>query len=59
MRSNIDNTNRRQEKDKRLNYKLRVICMQKGIVFVFANYLDRVPVWNYATGGFKKGEWWE
>jgi hypothetical protein len=32
--------------------------MQKGIVFVFANYLDKVLVQNYAIGGFKKGEWW-
>jgi hypothetical protein len=30
--------------------------MQKGIVvFVFANYLDDVPVWNYAVSGFKRG----
>jgi hypothetical protein len=28
--------------------------MQKGIVvFVFANYLDNVLVWNYAMSGFK------
>jgi hypothetical protein len=33
--------------------------MQKGIVFVFANYLDKVLAWNYAMGGFKKGEWRE
>jgi hypothetical protein len=30
--------------------------MQKGIVvFVFANYLDDVLVWNYAMNGFKRG----
>jgi hypothetical protein len=30
--------------------------MQKGItVFVFANYLDDVLVWNYAVNGFKRG----
>jgi hypothetical protein len=30
--------------------------MQKGkVVFVFANYLDNVPVWNYAMSGFKRG----
>ena len=30
--------------------------MQKGIVvFVFANYLDDVLVWNYARSGFKRG----
>jgi hypothetical protein len=30
--------------------------MQKGIVvFVFANYLDDVLVWNYAMRGFKRG----
>jgi hypothetical protein len=30
--------------------------MQKGIVvFNFANYLDNVPVWNYAMSGFKRG----
>jgi hypothetical protein len=48
-----------QIEDKRkatLNYKLRVILMQKGIVvFVFANYLDNVLVWNYAMIGFKRG----
>jgi hypothetical protein len=48
-----------QIEDKRkakANYKLRVILMQKGIVvFVFANYLDNVLVWNYAMSGFKKG----
>ena len=48
-----------QIEDKRrqkLNYKLRVILMQKGIVvFVFANYLDDVLVWNYAMSGFKRG----
>jgi hypothetical protein len=35
--------------------------MQKGIVvFVFANYLDDVLVWNYAIGlreGLKRQEW--
>jgi hypothetical protein len=48
-----------QIEDKRkakLNYKLRVILMQTGIVvFVFANYLDDVLVWNYAMSGFKRG----
>jgi hypothetical protein len=30
--------------------------MQKGIVvFVFANYLDDVLVWNYAMTGFERG----
>jgi hypothetical protein len=30
--------------------------MQKGIVvFVFANYLDDVLVWNYAMSGFNRG----
>jgi hypothetical protein len=30
--------------------------MQKGIVvFVFANYLDYVLVWNYAMSGFERG----
>jgi hypothetical protein len=30
--------------------------MQKEIVvFVFANYLDDVLVWNYAISGFKRG----
>jgi hypothetical protein len=30
--------------------------MQKGIVvFVFANYLEDVLVWNYAISGFKRG----
>jgi hypothetical protein len=39
-----------------LNYRLREILMQKGIVvFVFANYLDDVLVWNYAMSGFKRG----
>jgi hypothetical protein len=38
-----------------LNYKLHVILMQKGIiVFIFANYLDDVLVWNYAMSGFKR-----
>jgi hypothetical protein len=53
---NVDNANRRQEKGKKLNYKLHVICVQKGIVFIFAGYLDRALVRNYAIGGFKKGE---
>jgi hypothetical protein len=44
---NVDNANRRQKKGKKLNYKLRAILMQKGIVvFIFANYLDDVLVWN-------------
>jgi hypothetical protein len=51
---NVDNANRRQKKGKKLNYKLRVILMQKGIVFVFANYLDDVLVWNYDMSGFKR-----
>jgi hypothetical protein len=30
--------------------------MQKGVVlFIFANYLDNVLVWNYAMRGFKRG----
>jgi hypothetical protein len=30
--------------------------MQKGIVvFIFANYLSNVLVWNYAMSGFKRG----
>jgi hypothetical protein len=30
--------------------------MQKGIVvFIFANNLDNVLVWNYAMSGFKRG----
>jgi hypothetical protein len=30
--------------------------MKKGIVvFVFANYLGDVLVWNYAMSGFKRG----
>jgi hypothetical protein len=53
---NVDNANRRQKKRQKLNYKLRVILMQKGIVvFIFANYLDDVLVWNYAMSGFKRG----
>jgi hypothetical protein len=48
---NVDNANRRQK----LNYKLHVILMQKGtVVFVFANYLDDVLVWNYAMSGFNR-----
>jgi hypothetical protein len=44
---NVDNANRRQKKGKKLNYKLCVILMQKGIlVFVFANYSDAVLVWK-------------
>ncbi len=50
---NVDNVNRRQEKGKKLNYKLHKICMQKEILFVFANYLDNVLVWNYAIGRLK------
>jgi hypothetical protein len=53
---NVDNVNRRQKERQKLNYKLHVILMQKGIVvFVFANYLDKVLVWNYAMGEFKRG----
>jgi hypothetical protein len=47
-----------QIKDKRKSKaKLQhVILMQKGIVvFIFANYLDDVLVWNYAMSGFKRG----
>jgi hypothetical protein len=30
--------------------------MQKGIVvFIFANYLNNVLVWNYDISGFKRG----
>jgi hypothetical protein len=40
----------------KLNYKLCVILMQKEIiVFIFANYLDNILVWNYAMSGFKRG----
>ncbi len=53
---NVDNANRKQKKGKSLNYKLYVILVQKGIVvFVFANYIDNVLVWNYAMSGFKRG----
>jgi hypothetical protein len=53
----VDNTNKRQEKGKKLaNHKLCVIRMQKGILFIFANYLDEVLVRNH-IGEFKKGEW--
>jgi hypothetical protein len=45
----------KDKKGKQLNYKLRVNLMKKGIVFVFANYLDDVLVWNYAMGWFKRG----
>jgi hypothetical protein len=51
---NVDNANRRQKKGKKLNYKRRVILMQEGIVFIFANCLDDVLVWNYAKSGFKR-----
>ncbi len=38
---NVDIANRRQKKGKKLNYKLCVILMQKGIVvIIFAIYLD-------------------
>jgi hypothetical protein len=40
----------------KLNYKLCVILMQKGIVeFIFANYLEDVLVWIYAMSGYKRG----
>jgi hypothetical protein len=43
------------KKKQKLNYKLRVILMQKGIaVFNFANCLDDVLVWNYNMSGFKR-----
>jgi hypothetical protein len=46
----------RGKERQKLNYKLCVILMQKGIViFVFANYLDDVLVWNYSMSGFKRG----
>jgi hypothetical protein len=32
--------------------------MQKGIVYIFGNYLNKVLVQNYAIGVFRKGEWW-
>jgi hypothetical protein len=51
---NLDNVNRRQKKGKKLNYKLSVILMQKGIVFVFTNYLANVLVWNNTMSGFKR-----
>jgi hypothetical protein len=47
-----------QIEDKRkAKAKLQATCnLQKGIVvFVFANYLDDVLVWNYAMSGFKRG----
>ncbi len=48
----LNNANRRQKKGKKLNYKLCVILMQKGIVvFIFENYFDDVLVSN----GFKRG----
>jgi hypothetical protein len=31
-----------------------VFQRQKGIVFVFANYLDDVLVWNYAMSGLTR-----
>jgi hypothetical protein len=52
---NVDNANTRQKKGKKPNYKLHLILMQKGIVFVFANCLDDVLVWNYDMGWFKRG----
>jgi hypothetical protein len=54
---NVNNANRRQEKDKKLNCKLCGICVQKGIVFIFANNLNGVLEQNYSIGGFKKGKW--
>jgi hypothetical protein len=51
---NVDNANRRQKNDKKLNYKLCVILMEKRIVFIYVNYLDDVLVWNYAMSGFKR-----
>jgi hypothetical protein len=37
-------------------YSGSMILLQKGIViFIFANYLDDVLVWNYAMSGFKRG----
>ena len=52
---NEDNANKIQKRQK-LNYKLRVTLMQKGIVvFIFANYLNNVLVWNCAMSGFKRG----
>jgi hypothetical protein len=49
-----------QIEDKReAKAKLQTMCkilMQKRIVvFIFANYLDDVLVWNYAMSGFKRG----
>jgi hypothetical protein len=55
----VDNVNKRQAKSKKINYKLRVIHVQKGIIFIFANYLEGVLVKNYTVGGFEKGEWQE
>ena len=52
---NVGNANRRQKKAKNLNFKLSVILMQKGIVFLFVNYLDNVLVWNYTVGWLKRG----
>jgi hypothetical protein len=46
-----------QIEDKRkAKAKLQAMCNSSGIVvFVFANYLDNVLVWNYAMSGFKRG----
>jgi hypothetical protein len=53
---NVDNANRRHKKGKKLNYKLRMSLMQKGIeVFVLAIFLDDVLVWKYNMSGFKRG----
>jgi hypothetical protein len=53
---NVDNAIKKTKERQKLNYKLCVILMQKGIVvFVFANYLDNVQVWNYTMSGFKRG----
>jgi hypothetical protein len=51
---NVDNANRRQKKGKKLNYKPCVIFMQKGIVFIFANFLNDVLVWNYTMSWFRR-----
>jgi hypothetical protein len=48
-----------QIEDKRkAKAKLQATCnsyAERIVVFVFANYLDNVLVWNYAMSGFKRG----
>jgi hypothetical protein len=48
-----------QMEDKRkAKAKLQATCnsyAERKVVFVFANYLDDVLVWNYNMSGFKRG----